>query len=71
MTPKQKAEELFYKFYNSRDKDGYCNGCELVYEHSREIAIICVDEILIVIENERVFESIEYWEEVKKEIEQL
>jgi hypothetical protein len=40
-------------------------------EDAKQCALICVDEILIVIENERVYESIDYWEEVKKEIEQL
>ena len=38
---------------------------------AKQCALICVYEILIVLENERVFESIDYWEEVKKEIQAL
>ena len=66
MTPKEKAEALFNKFY--KDPIG-----ELSYvgkEKAKEFATIVVDEILEII---RSFASInkvdhDYWNEVKKEI---
>jgi hypothetical protein len=66
MTPKEKAEELVHRYDTMQS---VIEGFSL--EDAKQCALICVDEILIVIENERVYESIDYWEEVKKEIEQL
>jgi hypothetical protein len=64
MTPKEKAKQLVEAFtFNCRECD-----------NAKQYALICVDEILIVLENKRVFrvfESIEYWQEVKNEIETL
>jgi hypothetical protein len=71
MTPKEKAEELFDKMYGITPIREDINLIIQDRNTTKECALICVDEILIVIENERVFESIDYWEEVKKEIELL
>ncbi len=62
MTPKEKAKELFNKFYMAipGDEMGEC------YESSKQCALIAVNEIL----NEP--DSSEgYWQEVKQEIEKL
>jgi hypothetical protein len=67
MTAKEKANELFNKIYNSEDYDGYCNGCGLVFEQAKDIAVIAVDEILKTFDCTTP-QSIEYWQEVKKEI---
>jgi len=79
MTAKEKANELFNKIYNSEDYDGYCNGCGLVFEQAKDIAVIAVDEILLTLSNIKdrdvrgniLLDLIKYWQEVKTEIEKL
>ncbi len=61
MTPKEKAKEIVYKFYD-----------EIKYmERAKQCAMITVDEIWAALESEKVFEQHGYWQEVKKEIENL
>jgi len=67
MTPKEKAQELFDRF-NQPDRTNY------PYVHNaQQCALIAVDEILSVIWHMRVIitYNIEYWKEVKQEIEKL
>lgn len=74
MTPKEKAEELFDKYYD------YTADMEHPNEFAKQCAIIAVDEILInsvgynaydgVINND-IWADDEYWQEVKQEIEKL
>jgi hypothetical protein len=79
MTPKEKAKELYDKFYMAIPND----EMGLNDEASRQCALIAVDEILK-LENPNTYnyltESKEhlivqiadnYWQEVKKEIENL
>ena len=72
MTPKQKAEELFDKMStNNGDEHHHCT-----YYVAKQCALIAVDEILdlkhIVSLRRNMHEmELEYWEEVKKEIENL
>ena len=64
MTPKEKAEELVYKFMDTR----------IPWKQSKLCALIAVDEILFVLEfnlDFRMERSIGYYLEVKKEIEKL
>jgi hypothetical protein len=65
MTPKQKAQELVDKFmlHNSYQS--------IVWYNAKQCALIAVEEIETVLLQERVFESLDYWQEVKKEIELL
>jgi len=64
MTPKEKAEELHNKFYKINE------GVNLIYfEEAKQCALIAVDEILSVVWYVPV--DIEYWQEVKQEIEAL
>jgi hypothetical protein len=76
MTPKEKAEELFIKFY----PNWYDNGLVAKKKYAKEYALIAVDEIFehidyIFTELEKdklpnkFDDEIEYWNEVKKEIE--
>jgi len=76
MTPKEKAEELFDKF-NNPDRTNYP-----YYSHNaQQCALIAVDEIInsnpykLSLEGkfltEHITYDINYWEEVKKEIEAL
>ena len=63
-TPKEKAEELVYKFMDNR----------ISWKQSKLCALIAVDEILFVLEFNLDFKmerSIAYYLEVKQEIEKL
>ncbi len=82
MNPKEKAEELFQKFIRFTPADE-----ELEFEYTKQCAIIAVDEIIRLanrpdlfkmrtksqhVNNSPVDETyVEYWVEVKKEIEKL
>ena len=75
MTPKEKAEELIRKYYRwGLHKDGQ----SLSWLESKECALIAVDEICEILEdNGFTFieyhdrTTIEYWLQVKQEIEKL
>ena len=83
MTPKEKAEELFNKFPEHTKIFHEERGWEDYPEASKQCAIICVDEIIKnnptnplkssyhLIYSDMVDEAIEFWQEVKKEIEAL
>jgi hypothetical protein len=66
MTPKEKADELVNKFKDI--KDAY-----YIDELAKERALIAVDEVIEAL-HEHHWQNrliIDYWEEVKQEIEQL
>ena len=66
MTPQEKAKELVDKMYATQGPE---NG---ITEHeAKQCALIAVDEIWNELENARVFEEYDYWQEVKQEIEKL
>ena len=72
MTPKEKAEELFLKMYNTEDPMGNYPMC---FDTAKQCALIAVDEILK-IEYWALMEmggrqEEEYWQEVKNEIEKI
>lgn len=60
MTAKEKALELFDKMSFETHK-----------HNAKQSAIIAVEEIETVLLQERVFESLDYWAEVKKIIREL
>ena len=70
MTPKEKAEELVNKYY-------YHSKCNLLSPfEAKNCALIAVDEILqsnpiIFREDNSIMLNKSYWQEVKKEIENL
>ena len=66
MTPKEKAEELFNKYY-SYLKANLMHD-EEAREDAKECALITVDEILKIIHTNM---EDKYWQEVKQEIEKL
>ena len=69
MTPKEKAEELFYKMStNSSDEDHHCS-----HYVAKNCALIAVDEILNHHSQEQSLYRIDtyYWNKVKQEIENL
>jgi hypothetical protein len=61
MTPKEKAQQLFDQF----------NDYPLKREWIKRCAMIAVDEIWAALESEKVFEKHGYWQDVKREIENL
>ena len=70
MTPKEKAEELHNKFYKINE------GVNLIYfEEAKQCALIAVDEILSELTEIpyglEYLNRLNYWLEVKQEIEKL
>jgi hypothetical protein len=70
MTPKEKAIELVEDMHNAPET-GY-------NEHAKECALIAIDEIIqgyefdsLEINHKRLIDSINFWDEVKQEIEKL
>jgi hypothetical protein len=74
MTPKEKAEELVDNFkMKVLDRDG---TSAMNYFEIKQCALIAVDEILniskiVSIRRDKVYMELEYWIEVKQEIENL
>ena len=75
MTPKEKAEELVDKFYQTTPNEAWINQPSGISEEykawnqAKQCALIAVDEILdtwLEFSTDRIF-----WQEVKQEIEKL
>lgn len=64
MTPKEKAEELFLKMYNTEDP---LNKYPMCFDTAKQCALIAVDEVISYCHAEHI----EYWEKVKNELEKL
>lgn len=81
MTTKDKAKELvekFYPFAYCSDGNNSMNRNYQIEENSKQCALICVDEIINAnvqeeFEGHMVDEigAVDYWREVKQEIEKL
>jgi hypothetical protein len=74
MTPKEKAEELFEKFNNVDSP--YLENYGMTFTMAKQCVLIAVDEIIRANPhsnpfNTDVHSTMEYWQEVKKEIEKL
>lgn len=76
MTPKEKAEELYNKFNpHVLEKDFFGNNVE--HNKTKQCALIACDEIIeteILIDEDVYVETpsyLQYWKEVKQEIEKL
>jgi hypothetical protein len=82
MTPKEKAKELFEKFYLIESPNG---SCQMTKHEARQCALIAVEEVIEIIsdldslndrtEDNLLTDSINwkyyYWRDVKTEIEKL
>jgi hypothetical protein len=70
MTPKEKAEELFYKMLSTDKLDSYSFVGRNV---AKQCALIAVEEMIALVTNYKVGcrDEQEYWQEVKQEIEKL
>jgi hypothetical protein len=76
MTPKEKAEDLFQKMYNKlKDTKAIFLEYKSDKNSAKQCALIAVDEILGDIDDSILHpqnkEAIDYWQEVKQEIENL
>ena len=76
MTPKEKALELYNKFFREVPFLSLTDDANADSNAAKECALIAVDEILIEYPNQCPKDSYEmernlYWQEVKKEIEKL
>jgi hypothetical protein len=72
MTPKEKAKELLNKF----KLNPIPPFCIMSPEHSKQCALIAVDEIINSNPhsnpfNTEIYSTMSYWQEVKQEIEKL
>ena len=79
MTPKQKAIELL-KVVRPHTQYWDCyNDCPLEENHSKKCALICIEEMILLIEfevlhqpnNKRLISKLNFLDEVKREIEKL
>ncbi len=70
MTPKEKAEQLFNKFIIIDDLSDSTGNSLYFNAHAKQCAIVAVDEILSVIWI-NLNDDVDYWAEVKQEIENL
>ncbi len=64
MTPKEKAKELFEKFYGISDLNGFYT---MSTSQAKQCAIIACEEVIKYCHAEHI----EYWQEVKQELENL
>jgi hypothetical protein len=82
MTPKEKAQELIDSMYNTPHCDiehfpskHYCDCSEINFFQAKHCAVIAVDEcieLLLNINPHMAFpQQVEYWQEVKHELDKL
>jgi hypothetical protein len=74
MIPKDKAHQLVTRFYLALPNNGSQTGINNVYqrwEEGRMCAMMAVDEILFITDEEEQYILYKHWQEVKTEIEQL
>jgi hypothetical protein len=70
MTPKEKAEHIYLKMLKwQQDADIYLKS-NIISTAAIRCALIAVDEILK-LELQEVYQNIDYWQEVKNEIEKI
>ena len=67
MTPKEKAKELFDKYYSNIPETGLQGKYSIFTQHAKQCALIAVDECL----HTCVESMIYFWKEVKEEINNL
>jgi hypothetical protein len=72
MTPKEKAQELVGKCFNTFLNDENEHYVETAWKLSKQCALIAVDEIINVTAGLNGWiDGFQYWQEVKQEIEKL
>jgi hypothetical protein len=83
ISPKEKALELIIKFQSGYIENGFSYQFQNDENDAKHCALICVDEIIksnptnpltggyIELYSDMIDEAIEFWQEVKSEIEKL
>ena len=74
MIPKDKAYQLVTRFYLALPNNGSQTGINNVHqrwEEGKRCAMMAVDEILAITDEEEQYILYKHWQEVKQEIEQL
>jgi hypothetical protein len=74
MIPKDKAHQLVTRFYLALPNNGSQTGINNVHqrwEEGRMCAMMAVDEILFITDEEEQYILYKHWQEVKVEIEKL
>ena len=74
MIPKDKAHQLVTRFYLALPNNGSQTGINNVHqrwEEGKMCAMMAVDEILFITDEEEQYILYKHWQEVKQEIEQL
>jgi hypothetical protein len=74
MIPKDKAHQLVTRFYLALPNNGSQTGINNVHqrwEEGRMCAMMAVDEILFITDEEEQYILYKHWQEVKTEIENL
>ena len=78
MTPKEQALELYGKFFSNAESRNYIGlyDEDLHKYNAKQCALITVDEIILANPHSNTFTNVEYstmeyWQEVKQEIEKL
>ena len=76
MTPHEKAKDIYQKMFNNMPHPNETNAA--VFTITKQCALIAVDEIIngyefdcLYIEHKRIMDNINFWDEVKQEIEKL
>lgn len=81
LTPKEKADYLYFKFLDYAESDSNLKGdafAKHLRDNARQCALICAKEmidnepgirhILVMEDDETEYEWLEYWNKVKEEI---
>jgi hypothetical protein len=78
LTPEQKAKELIEGFLNTEHchkkhipNNRYCDCTYMGRFQAKQCALICVDEIISVLEGFAWTPTYDYWQKVRQEIEKL
>jgi len=74
MIPKDKAHQLVTRFYLALPNNGSQTGINNVHqrwEEGRMCAMMAVDEILFITDEEEQYILYKHWQEVKQEIEKI
>jgi hypothetical protein len=73
MTPKEQALELYGRFFSNAESRNYIGlyDEDLHKYNTKRCALIAVDEIIDELRNFGLKYSVEWWQEVKQEIEKL
>jgi hypothetical protein len=72
MTPKEKAEELVKLYYNSINPNAP-DYFSISWKQAKQCALIAVDEILEIVSSDEsmLITELQYWQQVKQEINNL